>query len=380
MNNSTERLQVGQGKISGVIAIFLSSLSLIGLLCFRFPEWLTTADFREVYTGEMVENLMLGAIITSFIFALISFLLSKDKKYAVIALILCVLTIGLGGLSVEGRSVDKVNWSLGLDWLILDLFLMVLIFTPIELAFPKRKNQSKFHNEWRTDLVYFAISHLFIQLFGVISKKPAEEFFGWIDLDGVSIWIQNLPFVLELFIALLVTDIFQYWAHRIFHSHQYLWRFHSVHHSTSTMDWLAGSRTHFIDIFFTRAMSYIPLYILGFSTFTFNFYIVFIAIHAVLIHANTRINFGFLKYLITTPQYHHWHHCEEPEYYGKNFAVVFPFIDMIFGTYFLPGKVWPKNTGLVEATFPKGFLKQLIYPFQKNPFKNKIPEEERSSR
>ncbi len=380
MGKEPTRFRVGEGKISGSIAIFLSSLTLIGLLCFRFPEWLTTADFREIYTAEMVEKLMFIAIIAAFLFTLISFVLSKNKKYAVIALILCVITVALGGFTVEGRAVDKVNWSLGLDWLILDLFMMALLFVPIELAFPKNKMQTKFHEEWRTDLVYFIISHLFIQLFGVITKKPAEAFFGWIALDGIRQWIQSLPFVIEIFLALLFTDIFQYWAHRIFHSHHYLWRFHSVHHSTKAMDWLAGSRTHFVDIFVTRSMSYIPLYILGFSTFTFNFYIVFIAIHAVLIHANTSINFGFLKYIITTPQYHHWHHCEDPAHYGKNFAVVFPFIDMIFGTYYLPGNVWPENTGLVDAAFPKGFLRQLIYPFKKNPFKNDLLPEEKSKR
>jgi len=375
-----ERLKIGEGKISGILSIFLAVLSFLGLLCFKFPEQLTTPDFRELYTGELISKLMLGVMLASFLFAMISFLLSKDKKYALIAIIICVLTIVLGGFEVEGRSVDKVNWSIGLDWLLLDLLLMVILFVPIELVFPKRGEQSKFHEEWRTDLVYFIISHLFIQFFGVITKKPAEAFFGWIELGPVREWIIGLPFLAELLLILIVTDLFQYWTHRIFHMHQYLWRFHAVHHSTQNMDWLAGSRTHFIDIFITRSMSYIPLYILGFSMLTFNVYIIFIAIHAVLIHANTRVNFGFLKYLITTPQYHHWHHCEDPKHYGKNFAVVFPFIDMIFGTYYLPGKVWPEKTGLTEASFPKGFIRQTLYPFKANPFKNDLTQEEKSSR
>ena len=378
--NKPQRLKIGEGKISGVLSIFLAVLSFLGLLCFKFPEQLTTPDFRELYTGELMEKLMLGVMLASFLFAMISFLLSKDKKYALIAIIICVLTIVLGGFDVEGRSVDKVNWSIGLDWLLLDLLLMVILFVPIELVFPKRDDQSKFHEEWRTDLVYFIISHLLIQFFGVVTKKPAEAFFGWIELEPVREWIIELPFLAELFLILVVTDLFQYWTHRIFHMHQYLWRFHAVHHSTQNMDWLAGSRTHFVDIFVTRSMSYIPLYILGFSMLTFNVYIIFIAIHAVLIHANTRINFGFLKYLITTPQYHHWHHCEDPKLYGKNFAVVFPFIDMIFGTYYLPGKVWPEKTGLTEASFPKGFIRQTLYPFKANPFKDDLSEEEKSSR
>ena len=380
MENTNKRLRIGEGKISGIVSIFLGLLSLIGLLCFRFPEWLTTPDLREVYTGEMVEKLIFGAIIVSFIFSLISFVLSKEKRYALIGLSLCILTIMLGGFGVEGRSVEKVSWSLGLDWLIIDLLLMAILFVPIEMVLPKRNDQPRFHEEWRTDLVYFIISHLFIQLFGVITKKPATALFGGMNLEGIQTWVQSLPFVVELFLALLITDLFQYWTHRFFHSHHYLWRFHSIHHSTKAMDWLAGSRTHFVDIFVTRTMSFIPLYVMGFSTITFNTYIIFIAIHAVLIHANTRINFGFLKYIISTPQFHHWHHCLEPEFYGKNFAVVFPFIDKIFGTYYLPKNVWPSGTGLHEATFPKGYVSQLVYPFKKNPFKNDLSPEERTDR
>lgn len=380
MEHHNKRMQVGEGRISAAISIFLGTLSLLGILCFKFPELLTTPEFREVYTANMVENLMMGSIIGTFLFALISILLNKTRKYAIVGIFLGILAIILGGFTVEGRAVEKVNWSIGLDWLILDLLIMVLLFVPIELALPKNKFQSKFHEEWRTDLVYFGISHLAIQLFGVITKKPAVAFFGWMNLEDVQLWISELPFIIELFIALFITDLFQYWAHRFFHSHHYLWRFHSIHHSTQNMDWLAGSRTHFIDIFFTRSITYIPLYILGFSSLTFNVYILFIAIHAVLIHANTRINFGFLKYIFTTPQYHHWHHCEEPEHYGNNFAVVFPFIDKIFGTYYLPKNEWPKGTGLIDASFPKGFVKQLIFPFTKNPFKNDLLPEEKSKR
>ncbi len=380
MERGNKRLRMGDGKISGIVSVFLGCLSLLGLLCFRFPEFLTTPEFRNIYSADMVEKLMFLAIILSFLFALVSFLLSKEKGYPVTGLILCTLSIALGGFSVQGRAVDKTSWSLGLDWLILDLLMMALLFVPIEMAFPKRKEQPRFHEEWRTDLVYFIISHLFIQFFGVITKQPSVIFFGWMGLDGIQHWVQSLPFFFELLLALFITDLFQYWTHRIFHSYAYLWRFHAVHHSTQSMDWLAGSRIHFVDIFVTRSFSFIPLYILGFSTTTFNTYVVIIAVHAVLIHSNTRINFGFLKYIITTPQYHHWHHCEDPRFYGSNFAVVFPFIDKLFGTYYLPGTAWPEKTGLMETAYPKGFIRQLFYPFTKDPAKENISSEKKSSR
>lgn len=374
------RLQIGKGQISSYISIFLATLALASILCFLFPEKLTTPEFREIYTATTMQILVKAVIVAAFVFSLASLLLSKKITLALPGAAIAALAIVLGAFKVEGSVVDKSSWYFGLDWMLLDLLLMVAIFIPVELFFPKNKNQTKFHAEWRTDLVYFVISHLFIQFFGIITQKPAVVFFGWIGLDKVHIWIQQLPFIVALIIAFFTTDFFQYWAHRIFHTHVYLWRFHSVHHSTQHMDWLAGSRTHFIDIFFTRAMTFIPLYVLGFAPAVFNTYIIFIAVHAVLIHANTRINFGFLKYIFATPQYHHWHHCEDPKYYGKNFATIFPFIDRLFGTYYLPGNTWPEGTGVHESQYPKGFIKQTIYPFTKSPFDDNLKMEDRSSR
>ncbi|MBC7903332.1 MAG: sterol desaturase family protein, partial [Gemmatimonadaceae bacterium] len=44
------RLKIGEGKISGYVSIFLGLLSFLAVFCFQFPEWLTSPEFREVYT------------------------------------------------------------------------------------------------------------------------------------------------------------------------------------------------------------------------------------------------------------------------------------------------------------------------------------------
>ena len=380
MTKTSENLKIGEGKISGYVSIFLALLSFLAVFCFKFPEILTSPEFRAVYKGEDMEVLLTSVIIASFFFSVLSFILSKKKVYALIGILIIAVTILMGGFNVEARAVGNSKWHLGLDWLLLDLLLMAIIFIPIEMVWPKNKEQSRFHEEWRTDLVYFVISHLFIQFFGVVINAPVIAVFGGLGLSGIHTWVQNLPFIIELFFAFFITDLCQYWAHRFFHSHVYLWRFHSIHHSTKNMDWLAGSRTHFVDICVTRCAAFIPLYVFGFSPLVFNIYILFMAIHAVLIHANTRINFGFLKYIFATPQYHHWHHCEDPKYYGKNFATIFPFIDKLFGTYYLPGNVWPEGTGVHEGNYPKGYLKQLVHPFTKSPFDNDLNMEDRAKR
>jgi lathosterol oxidase len=65
--------------------------------------------------------------------------------------------------------------------------------------------------------------------------------------------------------AIVVADLFQYAVHRTFHALPFLWRFHAVHHSSTALDWLAGSRLHLVDVVVTRATTFIPLFVLGFA-------------------------------------------------------------------------------------------------------------------
>lgn len=369
METKSTRLKIGEGKISGYLAIFLAVVCLGITICAYFPEYLTTADFRKLYKPDLIKWALLGVLALSFLFAITSFILSKKTRLGFLAVITIGATILLGSGLPDHDGIDSKAFTLGLDWLLVDILISAFIFIPIELFLPKRMEQTKFHAEWRTDLTYFVISHLLIQVTGVLVQLPAVKLFSGIGLDGFQTWVQGIWFVPQLFLALLVSDLFQWTGHYIFHKIPFLWRFHSVHHSTKELDWLAGSRTHFVDMITVRAISFLPLYICGFSPAVFTTYIVIVAIQAVLAHSNTRINFGFLRYVFVTPQYHHWHHSDDPKAYDKNFAIHFPFIDMIFGTYYPMGTTWPESTGLGDVKFPKGFVKQFVFPFVKDPAK-----------
>jgi Sterol desaturase len=173
-----------------------------------------------------------------------------------------------------------------------------------------------------------------------------------------------MPFVLQFIGVLIVADLTQYWIHRLFHTIPVLWRFHAVHHSAESMDWLAGSRLHLVDIGVTRGLSYVPIYLLGFAEAPVFAYIIFVSIHATLIHSNLRFEFGPLRWLVATPQFHHWHHTSELDHLDKNFAVHLPFLDRLFGTYYLPTGVWPSFYGVAGTnTETKGYLGQFVEPF-----------------
>ena len=89
----------------------------------------------------------------------------------------------------------------------------------------------------------------------------------------------------------------------------------------------------------------------------------FAALQAVLVHANVAIPFGPLRYLVTTPQYHHWHHSSERPALDTNFAVHVPLWDWLFGTLHMPGAHWPADYGTTKR-LPRTFWGQTLYPFR----------------
>ena len=365
------RMKIGEGRISGAVSIVFGAIALGGVLCFHFPEVLTTPEFRAQYDVGVLRGTLAGCLLVTLACALRSLMVNPSKRAGLIGGGLAIAALLMGGPSVEVDAVGDSRLYLSVDWLLLDLIAMALIFVPLELFFPKRANQTRFHPEWRTDLAYFVMAHLLVQGVAAMSQRPVRLAFHGLaeDLDMVRAWIAGLPFALQVFLALLSTDLFQYGLHRLYHKAPFLWRFHAVHHSTRSMDWLAGSRQHLVDVIGTRIFVYLPLFVLGFSPGVFYAYVAIVATQAVLNHTNTRLRYGPLEWLLVSPRIHHWHHAHDPAAYNKNFCVHFSWIDRLFGTFYAPGEAWPERTGLDDAAFPRGFLAQQIDPFVRDPLK-----------
>ncbi|NEU96660.1 sterol desaturase family protein [Bradyrhizobium uaiense] len=81
-----------------------------------------------------------------------------------------------------------------------------------------------------------------------------------------------------------------------------------------------------------------------------------------LVHANIRLNYGPLRHVLVSPEFHHWHHSSETAARDKNFAGLFSFCDVLFGTAYLPKGQDPKAFG-VDYPMPSSYLALLAYPF-----------------
>ena len=55
----TRAFRFGEGRISGYLSALFGISALLGVLCFIFPEWLTTKELREsLYTFKFARNLL----------------------------------------------------------------------------------------------------------------------------------------------------------------------------------------------------------------------------------------------------------------------------------------------------------------------------------
>jgi lathosterol oxidase len=350
--------RVGDGRLSGAAAVALGSLSLLAVLCFRFPELLTTPELRAVYPIGALRAVLFAALATAIAAGALAALLGR-WKLGLAGMALGGAAIALGGAWVETGPVGT-SPHLGLDWFVLDLLLLALVFVPLERAFALAREQRILRSGWRTDLAYFFTSHMLVQVLALLTLAPAEILFGGLVSPALQTAVSSQLVVVQVVEAIVLADLFQYAIHRAFHAFPRLWRFHAIHHSSTEMDWLAGSRLHLVDVVATRATSFVPLFVLGFAEPALVAYLVFVSFHAVLLHANLRFRFGAVRWVLATPEFHHWHHAVSPV--DKNFAVHLPLLDRIFGTAW-HADGFPAHYGLQTSSVPPGWVRQLVWPF-----------------
>ncbi|MGB0134958.1 sterol desaturase family protein, partial [Dokdonella sp.] len=275
-------LRFGKGLIATIIALVLGVLCLLGVIAFHFPEFLTTPELRRQYSVDVLRQAMLVALLIAGGLSLANLLVGVRRKLNLIAFALVVAAVALGGSRVPVGNFPDNTPYIGLDWFILDLLVSTLVFVAIEKLLPLRKGQPVFRKEWQTDLKHFAVNHFLVGLILLTVNFVIHNAFGWMVQHDFQLVVQGIWFMPQLLLCILVADLSQYWTHRAYHEIPFFWKFHSVHHSTKSMDWLAGSRQHVLEVIVTRVLVVAPLFVIGFSEAVINAYIIIVGFQAVL--------------------------------------------------------------------------------------------------
>jgi len=242
--------------------------------------------------------------------------------------------------------------------------LVCLVFIPLERLLALHKEQHVFRKWWWNDLIYVLFNRIFIFAGMVVIIVGVAVVGRWLVPAAVREAIVGQPIWLQAIEAIVLADLGFYSAHRLFHTIPWLWKFHAIHHSIEELDWLAAARVHPIDQIITKGLSVLPLYALGFSGAAIGIFSAIYFWHSLLLHANVRLSFGPLRRLIASPEFHHWHHANQPEAYNMNYAGQLAFLDKLFGTMYMPEGQMPARYG-VDDPVPHTFVPHLIYPFKR---------------
>jgi sterol desaturase/sphingolipid hydroxylase (fatty acid hydroxylase superfamily) len=250
------------------------------------------------------------------------------------------------------------------------LFLIcALVFVPLSIVTAGQARQPALHSGMLPDVIYWLVAPrliyapLTVWLFSLLVDAGlySVDDLGHV-VDGV-LPVQSLPVLAQALLILLIMDLIQYWVHRLSHAAPF-WKFHAIHHSATNVDWLTSTRFHPVDTIVRSYCVYLLVAALGFESEAWLVLVPFNTLYSPLVHANLDFDFGPFRYVLVSPVFHRWHHTHADEGGNANFAPTFPFIDVLFGTYYEPKGVRPAVFGTPhDAVSNTNILSQVLYPF-----------------
>lgn len=179
----------------------------------------------------------------------------------------------------------------------------------------------------------------------------------------------------------IINDFLSFIIHRAMHKIPFLWEFHKVHHSATTMNPITQYRIHPIELILnnlrgligfglvTGVFDYLSnheldtLVFMGANIFTF----LFMFFGANLRHSHIKLKYPkFIEYILISPYQHQIHHSKKTKHHDKNFGSKFAFWDYIFGSLVISEQTNNVRFGLDEDQNDyKTFTGLITQPFVK---------------
>ena len=265
----------------------------------------------------------------------------------------------------------KVPWYNNYFW---GLIVISLVVWLLEIIFPWRKNQSRIRKDFWLDGFYMFFNFFIFSIFISGDYKAIGLFFSEMGITTKSLAVFNLsnwPAGIQLIVFFIILDFVQWLTHLLLHKYEVLWRFHKVHHSVKEMGFAAHLRYHWMENILYKPLKTLGVMVLGGFEPEQAYIVHFIAITiGHLNHANIRITWGPLKYVLNNSVMHLYHHMKalpEDKSKGINFGISLSIWDFLFKTNYLPDDNGEIELGFPnEENFPKGFFGQLFTGFGKN--------------
>jgi sterol desaturase/sphingolipid hydroxylase (fatty acid hydroxylase superfamily) len=151
------------------------------------------------------------------------------------------------------------------------------------------------------------------------------------------LYIIELPLWGQLVVGLLLLDfIGAYSVHYTEHKVKWMWKFHLVHHSDTTVDVTTGLRHHPGETIFRIGFTILAVIVVGAPMWLIMLYQSVSVLFAHITHANIKMPKTIdqaLSWVFVTPLMHKVHHHYTQPLTDTNYGNIFSFWDRIFGTF-----------------------------------------------
>lgn len=253
------------------------------------------------------------------------------------------------------------------------LALFSVLVAALERLFPWRPSQKALRPDLWSDVVHLVFNGHFLGLllYGLYARWVMPwlahvddgRVFDTLHKDAAATW----PLWLQIIVAMVVVDFFQWCVHNLLHRVSFLWGFHKTHHSVKDgeMDWIVSFRFQWTEVVVYKSVLFFVLAFFGFSEVALLVHAIFGTLIGHLNHANLNWDYGPLKVVFNHPKMHIWHHdYDGDEKSTVNFGIIFSFWDILFGTAKFSDAP-PAKLGFdgVE-TFPRDFFSQMAWPLR----------------
>lgn len=210
----------------------------------------------------------------------------------------------------------------------------VVIFWIVEGTLPLFKFQYKKVRHAGLNL-FFTLTTAIIG-FGLAGALLAASDFVANNQFGL-LYIFDLPLWAQLAVGVLLLDLIgAYLVHWTEHKVKWMWKFHLVHHSDTTVDVTTGLRHHPGETVFRIGFTIIAVMLVGAPMWIIMFYQSMSVLFAHITHANINMPRGLdraLSYVFITPLMHKVHHHYTQPLTDTNYGNIFSFWDRMFGTF-----------------------------------------------
>ena len=162
------------------------------------------------------------------------------------------------------------------------------------------------------------------------SDTVAESQFGLLYVIDLPLWAQ---FVVGILLLDLIGAYLVHWTE---HKVKWMWKFHVVHHSDTTVDVTTGLRHHPGETVFRIGFTILAVIIVGAPMWIIMAYQSLSVLFAHITHANINMPKSIdraLSWVFITPLMHKVHHHYKQPLTDTNYGNIFSFWDRLFGTF-----------------------------------------------